>query len=334
MTVHYALDQPTGTRAEYRQRIPFAGWIHVSSASVAGVSAWHEGELLGETYLLFPRPEVSATLNAPANACTGFRFFGLTDRAQMGSNLRVQLRAHLKDLPDSHLFAELSVPLHSEDYTDAAYGNLVNPDVLDVHHRRHIYSSGSPAEQPSAECLQLLVDYLPPHASVLDVGCGVGAYARPLRERGHAWMGAEIDGGLLAELNRRKLPHHAIRRPRWPFGYRLPFASGSFDAAIAIEVLEHTTDPDRFLREIRRVVRRRACFSVPNLEVLPFWSRRMILPWHILEGDHRNFFSRFILHRLLSRHFRRVEVIDYGQSPAKTSEGIIIGYHLFAVCEV
>jgi ubiquinone/menaquinone biosynthesis C-methylase UbiE len=43
----------------------------------------------------------------------------------------------------------------------------------------------------------------------------------------------------------------------------LPFASGSFDAALCLEVLEHLDDPAPAVRELSRVARRAVVLSVP-----------------------------------------------------------------------
>ncbi|QYM80752.1 class I SAM-dependent methyltransferase [Horticoccus luteus] len=290
--------------------------------------------MLGETHALFSRPDVNAALHLPDGARTGFRFFGVASTQHLGRRLDVEIRVRLAGASAPVVLTTVSVALSAVDYQDGAYGNLCNPACVDLHHRVHIYSSGAPAETPSPECVQLLANYLPRGSDVLDVGCGVGAYAAALAAQGHTWMGAELSPSLLRELTRRGLPHRAIRRPRWPFRYRLPFRDRRFDAAIAIEVLEHTTDPVRFVQEVRRVVRRRACFSVPNAELLAFWAPRMLAPWHMLEGDHRNFFSRFILRDLLLRSFRHVEVFDYGTAPATTRENLNVGYHLFAFADV
>ena len=143
------------------------------------------------------------------------------------------------------------------------------------------------------------------------------------------------DRACLARLAARGLRHRRIRRWRAvPWWYRLPAAEGEFDAAMAIEVLEHVHNVARFLSEIRRVVRRRACFSVPNLELLPMLADRAVAPWHVLEGDHRNFFSAPRLHRTLAAHFRHVEVLTYGLLPLRSPEGLPLHYHLFAIADV
>jgi 2-polyprenyl-3-methyl-5-hydroxy-6-metoxy-1,4-benzoquinol methylase len=169
---------------------------------------------------------------------------------------------------------------------------------------------------------------------VLDVGCGVGAYHDPVRALGHAWIGCETSLECLHGLALRSRPHRAIRLPRLRWSrYRLPAADGEFDAALAIEVLEHVREPQAFLAEVARVTRRQAFFSVPNLENLPFLSDRLVAPWHLLEGDHRNFFTRFNLRPLLAGYFRSVEILDYGHQPLSSPDGLPLPYHLFAVCE-
>lgn len=39
-----------------------------------------------------------------------------------------------------------------------------------------------------------------------------------------------------------------------------------------------------------------------------------VIPWHLLEGDHKNFFTRTSLRTLLQRYFRQVEIFSYGVS--------------------
>ncbi len=109
----------------------------------------------------------------------------------------------------------------------------------------------------------------------------------------------------------------------------LPFEDGAFDAALCIEVLEHTETPDAMVQEIRRVARE-AVFSVPNCELIPYFAAQLATPWHMLEPDHRNFFSRWSLEALLRRHFKNVEVTAYGTAPLHSVDGAELFYHLLA----
>jgi len=198
-----------------------------------------------------------------------------------------------------------------------------------VLHRDNIYGSGPPVEQPSPEALRLVLAYLPPQSSIVDVGCGAGAYGPGLVNAGHKWLGLEVNDHCLEVLARRGLPFRKLKGapPRFPCVDR------EFDHAICIEVLEHIDEPDIFLKEIARVIRGRALFSVPNLEVLPYFKDWEVAPWHLLEAGHKNFFTRASLRELLNKYFGRVEVFSYGQHPLRTRDEIALHVHLFAAAE-
>ena len=90
------------------------------------------------------------------------------------------------------------------------------------------------------------------------------------------------------------------------------------------------TEP--FLEEISRTVRQRD-FSVPNIEVIPYFKDWETVPWHMLEGDHKNFFSRTSLRKLLAPYFWRVEVFSCSEHPLRTRDGIALHAHLCAVAD-
>ncbi len=49
-------------------------------------------------------------------------------------------------------------------------------------------------------------------------------------------------------------------------GEQLPYKDNSFDAVTILEVLEHTKDPGRFIKEVLRVTRKWVIVSVPSKE--------------------------------------------------------------------
>ena len=112
---------------------------------------------------------------------------------------------------------------------------------------------------------------------------------------------------------------------------RLPFGDATFDAAIAIEVLEHVAEIEALVAELARVTRTRLLVSVPNMEVIPYYAPLGVVPWHLLESTHVNFFTRASLQAVLARHFREVEVFSYAEPPVKTHDGIALHAHLFAI---
>jgi hypothetical protein len=81
------------------------------------------------------------------------------------------------------------------------------------------------------------------------------------------------------------------------------------------------------------MIRARALFSVPNMEILPYLHDWGVVPWHLLEGDHKNFFTRASLQALLWKYFRHVEIFPYGEHPLKSRDGIPLHVHLFAVAD-
>jgi len=98
---------------------------------------------------------------------------------------------------------------------------------------------------------------------ILDVGCGAKPYQSLFS--GASYIGIDIEGG----------GHHDQAKTVDKFynGSDIPFPDSSFEAVICTEVLEHASDPNRLLQEIRRVLK-------PGGQVLvtmPFvWSEHEI----------------------------------------------------------
>lgn len=93
---------------------------------------------------------------------------------------------------------------------------------------------------------------------LLDIGCGQRPYEDLLSHRVTRYIGMERSAGT---GSRPDVLGDAVD---------LPFAGGSFGAVLATEVMEHLPDPDRFLREVGRVVRPGGVvlLSVPFMEPL------------------------------------------------------------------
>lgn len=89
-----------------------------------------------------------------------------------------------------------------------------------------------------------IAERLPQGARVLDIGCGSGELARLVMERRPDVRVTGID--VLVR------PDTAIPVTAYD-GARIPFDDGAFDAAMIVDVLHHTDDPQAVLAEVARV---------------------------------------------------------------------------------
>ncbi len=286
------------------------------------VRAWVDDRSFAETRLLFATDD-------PARC--GFRmFFRISPALSEARDVELRIVAGIDDPGRTdQLTAVRRIQIVPAALSNRPYGDVVHGGNETILHRENIYGSGPPIEEPGVEVSGLLRAYLPAGSSVIDVGCGAGAYGPPLRAAGHEWLGLEANAHCCDILTRRQLPFRGVDAD----SAQLPCGDGEYDCAICIEVAEHTKDPAAFVAEIARIIRRRALFSVPNMELLPYLHDWRVVPWHLLEGDHKNFFTRASLRALLSRHFSRVEIFPYGEHSLRTHDGVPLFVHLFAIAD-
>jgi SAM-dependent methyltransferase len=95
---------------------------------------------------------------------------------------------------------------------------------------------------------------------VLDVGCGVGQVVNRLQTAGFEAHGVDV-----SEPNIQRAITFSPRCQIYD-GRKLPFPEGFFDSAGALNVLEHVEEPELFIPEVVRVVKRggKIVLSSPN----------------------------------------------------------------------
>ncbi|MFM7321751.1 MAG: class I SAM-dependent methyltransferase [Armatimonadota bacterium] len=111
-------------------------------------------------------------------------------------------------------------------------------------------------------------------ARLLDMGCGTGGTLDILREFGEP-VGIDLEPMALALCRER-----GHRRLVLGSGTALPFASNTFDGALALDVLEHIPDDAGAAREMARVLRPGglAVVTVPAYRFL--WSGHDVALFH------------------------------------------------------
>lgn len=115
---------------------------------------------------------------------------------------------------------------------------------------------------------------------ILDIGCGVGAFVRRLREFSQRVAGIDVDAEHVIEGG-KEVPDLALA-----VGESLPFANGTFDIVLLHEVLEHVTDDLQTLRESRRVLAPagRVVIFCPN-RLYPFETHGIFLGKRYVFGN-------------------------------------------------
>jgi SAM-dependent methyltransferase len=111
--------------------------------------------------------------------------------------------------------------------------------------------------------------------AVLDVGCGTGALAERLAQRGYVVSGVDPSAGMLEVLRARSPNVTAVQGS----GTALPFAADSFDLVVSVATMHHIAAP----ADVRRTLSEMARVCRPDGRILiwdhnprnPYWSHLM-----------------------------------------------------------
>ena len=193
-----------------------------------------------------------------------------------------------------------------------SYPYLINDER--VFHRDWIYCSGLPVDYLNEEVLALAKTLPGP---ILDFGCGTGVMAVALQREGIEVKGLEID---------RPEIRNALSKERESFvdlydgDLPLPYGDAAFETVILSEVLEHLEDPDPVMQELDRVCKKQILVTVPDLCGVPLNHKNGVVPWHLLESTHVNFYNPTSLEIYLSKWFSRVEIYRISRNETNTTQ--------------
>ncbi|MFT4541702.1 MAG: SAM-dependent methyltransferase [Planctomycetota bacterium] len=169
-----------------------------------------------------------------------------------GANSRVDAEAQAQpDRPEGvhpGPFEDSWIVAHYEDWYASPFGVLAHDIELDF--------------------LADLLEPLSPGSRILEIGCGTAHFGTALEEMGFEVTGADPSHCMLTRAIHR-LP--VVQAD----GQRLPFATGSFDAAFLVAVLDFVTDPVALLAEARRVSRSRVVVLALAKHSALAWRRRL-----------------------------------------------------------
>jgi SAM-dependent methyltransferase len=166
--------------------------------------------------------------------------------------------------------------------------------------REQIYGVGPPARE-NPEAVAALARRL--RGKILDFGCGSGFLVKILRAAGAEAFGLEVRREAIERhLHPEARPYVTLYDGRLP----TPYEDNAFDGVISAEVLEHIPDPAAAIRELARLCRGACLLTVPDMSAIPLCFYHHVVPWHLLEATHVNFFTQSSLEKALAPHFNRL----------------------------
>ncbi|RMH58649.1 MAG: class I SAM-dependent methyltransferase [Candidatus Hydrogenedentota bacterium] len=135
---------------------------------------------------------------------------------------------------------------------------------------RYHYGGEAPYPGLAYRRIRILEMMGPEPGKVLDVGCGPGALAEDVVERGGKWIGIDFAEGMLQTARdhlRKKGVAVVVARAA---AEMLPFRARQFDTVVAAGVLEYLPGYRGALREMKRVLRSggRLILSMPHRDCL------------------------------------------------------------------
>jgi SAM-dependent methyltransferase len=167
--------------------------------------------------------------------------------------------------------------------------------------RQDIYQPGFPA--PPGAHYGAFIRFAKRHAgtSILDLGCGYGAYSVALIKEGLKCVGCDINRDYLRTAVQHGLPVVNVDT-------MLPFSDRSFDSVMLFEVIEHVPDMQSILKEAFRVARKNVLITVPNSEDVERMKANDVTYAHMLSSDHVHFFDPDSFQKLLQPYCKRVVI--------------------------
>lgn len=119
--------------------------------------------------------------------------------------------------------------------------------------------------------LELIKSEIKEKDNVLEAGCGNGEFALILKET----LGIDIIGMEISESGIKKTKNKGINVIRADLQSKFPFREEEFDVIFSGQVLEHLYNPDFFLDECFRVLKKggKLILTTPNLAA---WFNRII----------------------------------------------------------
>lgn len=179
------------------------------------------------------------------------------------------------------------------------YRGAGSPEAYDEHYDKWLLKTRRQAENPWPFKILMVKKTW---GLVLDAGCGPGILNR------------FIENGVFLDFSKVVLMKRWVgkkRRRVLASAEDMPFRNDVFDSVIATELIEHTDKPERFVREVHRVLKKNGLFTFS-------------FPWSdITPTHHFKKVSKKIIHEWINPPFTKYE---YDVPPLMKERGMVYAY--------
>ena len=153
---------------------------------------------------------------------------------------------------------------------------------------------------------------------LLDVGFGSGALLDAAARAGWEVHGVEVSAAAVQHVRGQ---HPNVREGLLE---DVHYPDQWFDVVIASEILEHLSDPTKFLTEIRRILRPGGLLWATTPHGRGISARLLGTEWSVVyPPDHMQLFSVAGMRRLMRRvGFRRMRIATHGADPVEIANAI------------
>lgn len=173
------------------------------------------------------------------------------------------------------------------------------------------YSFSYAEDGAFGHAVQLIKRNCPQGGLVLDLGCGYGIIAEPLRDAGFSYVGMDKDSDGLENLALRGFEVHEVDLAliqEVPLALEKALGKRKVGALVMLDVLEHLLEPQRVLMALSECSLSREALlitSIPNVSHVDLASKLLAGRWDVtdtglLDSTHLRFFSEPAATKLLS----------------------------------
>lgn len=152
----------------------------------------------------------------------------------------------------------------------------------------------------------------------LDIGCGIGVYVAFMKELGWEAKGLDISQ-FSTDLGKKEgldLFCGTLEEADYPDDY--------FDMIYMRDVIEHLSEPDKLLKEVRRILKNNGWFFLTTGNAGSIVARLRQEQWFFFQKDHIHYFSLKTLKDMVERSGMRIVRLGpeycYGRSVSELKE--------------